>query len=102
VPKTVPTAPTACTAYGWEGNYKWVSFSWQPPLSNGGAQIIKYLIYVYRNDIYQGSMTSPSTVQPLHNVIQVFYSGNYDVYIYAANSAGWGPACHTTTSVPVP
>jgi hypothetical protein len=46
VPKTVPTAPTACTASGFEVTKKWVNFQWQAPSSNGGAPITWYVIKV--------------------------------------------------------
>jgi Fibronectin type III domain len=100
VPKTVPTAPTMCTASGFEVTKKWVSFGYQPPSSIGGAPITLYVIKVYQNGIHLGTTSQQAGVGG--GVIQVLYSGNYDVYIYAWNSAGVGPACHTTTSVPVP
>jgi hypothetical protein len=46
VPKTVPTAPTACKASGFEVTKKWVNFQWQAPSSNGGASITWYVIKV--------------------------------------------------------
>ncbi len=103
VPRTWPSAPASCSATGFQVSKKWVSFGFQAPLSDGGAAITSYVIQVFRNGVYQGTTgLSPSGPPPYSGVFQVLYSGNYDVEISAENAAGLGPACHTTTSVPVP
>jgi Fibronectin type III domain len=101
VPRTVPSAPASCSASGFEVTKKWVSFGWDAPASNGGAPVTGYVTQVFRNGIYQGTQGSSPT-PPYHDVFEVQYSGNYDVNIYPMNKAGWGPACHATTTVPVP
>jgi hypothetical protein len=101
VPRTVPSAPASCSASGFEVTKKWVSYGWDAPASNGGVPITGYVIQVFRNGIIQGTQAGSPT-PPFANVFEVQYSGNYDVDIYAVNKAGWGPACHATTTVPVP
>jgi Fibronectin type III domain len=101
VPRTVPSAPASCSASGFQVTKKWVSYGWDAPASNGGVPVTGYVTQVFRNGIYQGTQGSSPT-PPYNNVFEVQYSGNYDVDIYAVNEAGSGPACHATTTVPVP
>lgn len=95
VPSTTPGAPTGMTVAGGNGQ---VWMSWNPPVDDGGSQIIGWILIPYVNGSLGTPITDLST--PAADVVSGLINGDsYKFTVEALNADGSGPASSQSTSV---
>jgi len=93
-PRTVPAAPRSLVATAGDGS---ATLSWEPPVSDGGAPVERYVVTVTPSD------GVPRTLESVSTTLEVAGLVNRLAYVFsvaAVNAAGAGPAIETGPVVP--
>lgn len=78
----------------------WVSLSWKPPASDGGAEITNYMVEYRTEDAFKWTHANIDTVKETRYKVTGLREGMvYEFRIAAENRAGVGPASEPTKPV---